>query len=58
MLDNQICYFAVDNKIGKMDKSGNLFRIRELYCAKTGDENIVIRIIPTNKGIWAATTEK
>jgi len=58
IVDDKTCFFAMDNKIGRMDKAGNLFRIRELYNSKSGNENFVTRIISTNKGIWVATTEK
>jgi len=58
IVDNNICFFATGNKIGKMDKAGNIFRIRELYSSKSNDKNSVIRIIPTDEGIWAATTDK
>ena len=50
--------FATGNKIGKMDKAGNLLKINQVANLQFGNENSVISLLPTDEGLWAATIEK
>ncbi len=58
IVDNETCFFATGNKIGKMDKAGNLLKINQVANLQFGNENSVISLLPTDEGLWAATIEK
>jgi len=58
IVNNEICFFATGNKVGKMDKAGNLLKTSQIANSKLGNENIIVNILPSDEGIWVVTIEK
>jgi ligand-binding sensor domain-containing protein/serine phosphatase RsbU (regulator of sigma subunit) len=54
--DNAII-FTVDNKVGKMDKSGKILQLHKITDLEIGTANIATRMLPAGDYFWVATID-